>query len=619
MATAEELLANDQCTDILWIDLDSRLINIPNTVTNIGVESDDRVLKLHFGMNRHYHGIDLSEFAFRINYDNALGEGDAYTVSDLIIEADRILFDWEVGRHACAAKGMVEFIVCLVLMNGEFVLKEFNTTTARLPVLPGKETGEAIIDQNYDVLEQWRAGLFGVGDTVEQGIIDKGEEVKAAVTKEVSESIGNVVVDYIAANSESLKGPIGEPFTYDDFTPAQLEALTGPQGETITSIERTSGNGAAGTVDTYTITTSAGKTYTFTVRNGADGGGAGDMLKSIYDPQGKNQDIFAYIDNKAVNPNLGDNPTGGVANDTVATWSNLGNGVAWISEQNQIVDQPSQYAFIINYVHDTDVFQIFHEQTDGETYFRSGDSINNWFQNWRRVIIADGDDYIDVAGVNASETVTVGNDETAMIIYTNGIGDKNSKLWIDVDGTAYFTEVYAGQKKLATEESVNTVSGMVDELFTSVSNGKALVASAITDKGVDTASDATFAVMAENIGKIETGISVKTCTLQLYVVGDSRVKSVAYMTFTAEKGIVYKKVDNSSITVLELTECVCGSIVTIEYDYSQIPTQFINCDKLLSGVKTTSGQFAYVTVGITAGPGEVAIVMGDTTSPFNLR
>lgn len=45
----------------------------------------------------------------------------------------------------------------------------------------------------------------------------------------------------------------------------------------------------------------------------------------------------------------------------------------------------------------------------------------------------------------------------------------------------------------------------INELFTSVSNGKAAVASAITAKGVTTASDATFTQMATNIGQIETG------------------------------------------------------------------------------------------------------------------
>lgn len=42
----------------------------------------------------------------------------------------------------------------------------------------------------------------------------------------------------------------------------------------------------------------------------------------------------------------------------------------------------------------------------------------------------------------------------------------------------------------------------IEEVFRSVSNGKGLVASAITDRGVATAADAEFQVLADNIGRI---------------------------------------------------------------------------------------------------------------------
>ena len=46
------------------------------------------------------------------------------------------------------------------------------------------------------------------------------------------------------------------------------------------------------------------------------------------------------------------------------------------------------------------------------------------------------------------------------------------------------------------------VQGAIDELFTSVSNGKSLIASAITDKGVSTSANDSWATMAGNIGNI---------------------------------------------------------------------------------------------------------------------
>ena len=72
-------------------------------------------------------------------------------------------------------------------------------------------------------------------------------------------------------------------------------AATGPMG-TITSIVRTSGNGTAGSLDTYTVTCSDGSTFTFTVQNGNNGDGSGDMMASVYDQNGKAQDIFSYCD-----------------------------------------------------------------------------------------------------------------------------------------------------------------------------------------------------------------------------------------------------------------------------------------------------------------------------------
>lgn len=56
---------------------------------------------------------------------------------------------------------------------------------------------------------------------------------------------------------------------------------TGPAGNGIASIAKTS---TSGLVDTYTITYTNGTTTTFTVTNGQNGTGSGDMLQTDYDP-----------------------------------------------------------------------------------------------------------------------------------------------------------------------------------------------------------------------------------------------------------------------------------------------------------------------------------------------
>lgn len=71
----------------------------------------------------------------------------------------------------------------------------------------------------------------------------------------------------------------------------------GDTGASMEGLEKVSGTGAPGTFDTYNVIRDDGQVVgQFQVYNGADGMGAGDMLKAVYDPTGKNTDVFAYVD-----------------------------------------------------------------------------------------------------------------------------------------------------------------------------------------------------------------------------------------------------------------------------------------------------------------------------------
>lgn len=56
-----------------------------------------------------------------------------------------------------------------------------------------------------------------------------------------------------------------------------------------------------------------------------------------------------------------------------------------------------------------------------------------------------------------------------------------------------------------SELEATNVQDAIDEVFTSVSNGKTLIADAITDKGIETSATDTFVTMAEHIGQISGG------------------------------------------------------------------------------------------------------------------
>lgn len=154
MATADELLSTIDTDKTLIIDKDLRTIIIPSSVKNLGVESDDDVLRLKFSMPRMYGDVDLSDFSIYINYMNAKNTGDVYVVDDKTIADDTITFSWLVGRVALAYKGSVRFIVCMKKHDDNSnVIQEYNTTIASLPVLEGLETGETVIQQNPDIIE----------------------------------------------------------------------------------------------------------------------------------------------------------------------------------------------------------------------------------------------------------------------------------------------------------------------------------------------------------------------------------------------------------------------------------------------------------------------------------
>lgn len=75
---------------------------------------------------------------------------------------------------------------------------------------------------------------------------------------------------------------------------------------------------------------------------------------------------------------------------------------------------------------------------------------------------------------------------------------------VELGGSASAAEQVSFDNEETGMKSKN-VQGAIEELFTSVSEGKALIADAVTDKGIETSASDSFSQMAENIGKIKSG------------------------------------------------------------------------------------------------------------------
>lgn len=144
-----------------------------------------------------------------------------------------------------------------------------------------EQIGDSVQQTEQNAQEAQAARDAIVNMTVQAQTLASGQP--ATVTKTLVEGIVNLLFGL----PRGIQGPKGDP------------------GNNIESITRTSGTGAPGTTDTYTVTLTDGSSTTFQVYNGADGTGAGDMTTAVYDPAGKATDIFAYADAAAEGVDVG--------------------------------------------------------------------------------------------------------------------------------------------------------------------------------------------------------------------------------------------------------------------------------------------------------------------------
>lgn len=119
--------------------------------------------------------------------------------------------------------------------------------------------------------------LFVIG--VPQGIQgDKGETGETGATGPQGVSVTNATVNEDGDLVITLSA--GDPINAGSVIgPQGIQGDVGPTGASVDHIDRTSGTGAPGTIDTYTVYLTNGQTGgTFQVYNGSNGTGSGDFM-----------------------------------------------------------------------------------------------------------------------------------------------------------------------------------------------------------------------------------------------------------------------------------------------------------------------------------------------------
>lgn len=183
MSTTDELLeemledAEEYATPVtdddlqFWIDEHLRVISIPKNGVVAGVEGDKNVNKIKFGMNRYYHGFDMSTFSGRILYSNAKENKNYYNITDMQASGSAITFSWLVDADAVQYMGKTAFVVYLFKTQGSELRQKFYSTLATLNVLEGMEVDSAVpVEKQTDIIERMKEEISAYAEEVKKSL-----------------------------------------------------------------------------------------------------------------------------------------------------------------------------------------------------------------------------------------------------------------------------------------------------------------------------------------------------------------------------------------------------------------------------------------------------------------
>lgn len=144
------------------------------------------------------------------------------------------------------------------------------------------------------------------------------------------------------------------------------------------------------------------------------------------------------------------NPITSTANDTVANWVNLGCGTFWFNKTGCLINQPSQYGFLQNFVQGADVHQVFYVQTGGQMWHRGGNA-DGWATSWRKMY---DDVNLDIRQDSTSGTLSVGNQVQNAVVCSVTL---TPGIYV-VTGTVQFAANNSGYRTvtLSSDFNVNT-------------------------------------------------------------------------------------------------------------------------------------------------------------------
>ena len=207
-------------------------------------------------------------------------------------------------------------------LKGETLLKfvTLSVVSVTVTTLPAGSSATATYDKSTGTLSlgipqgskgaTGATGATGPANVLTIGSVTSGKVASATITGEAPNQVLNLVLEKGEQGEQGKQGIQGEQGKQGIQGEQGKQGNPGADAPTITGITIRQS-------DYHLIVTlSDGTSYDAGYCRGASGAGTGDMLASVYDPQNKHQDIFAYIDNaiKDVKVTTDATPTQGSAN-----------------------------------------------------------------------------------------------------------------------------------------------------------------------------------------------------------------------------------------------------------------------------------------------------------------
>lgn len=137
------------------VDLDTRIITIPEELKDIGVSGDNNAETVYFKVSDTFDGIPLNDKEVSIQFQNANKEYYSSITKDINHDTPGFLIvGWKIDHRLTRYAGKVKFQLQFTAQD-----YELNTTPAELNILEGLNISTEAPDPSETVIEQFNRRL----------------------------------------------------------------------------------------------------------------------------------------------------------------------------------------------------------------------------------------------------------------------------------------------------------------------------------------------------------------------------------------------------------------------------------------------------------------------------